>query len=103
MNKLGIGWDRGSRNENWRNSYTRGDRRESRPFSFSFSATAVSSAVKLFFSGTISMLLLFFLNSSALAISGRDVYEKVHDLRSRTLDHKIEMTMILFDKGGGKR
>jgi outer membrane lipoprotein-sorting protein len=49
------------------------------------------------------LLMLFFLNSSALAISGREVYEKVHDLRSRTLDHKIEMTMVLFDKGGGKR
>ncbi len=42
-------------------------------------------------------------SSPAIALSGRDVYEKVHDLRSRTLDHKIEMTMVLFDKGGGKR
>ncbi len=41
--------------------------------------------------------------TSSFALSGREVYEKVHDLRSRTLDHKIEMTMVLFDKGGGKR
>jgi outer membrane lipoprotein-sorting protein len=36
-------------------------------------------------------------------MSGREVYEKVHEMRSRWLDNKIEATMILFDKGGGKR
>jgi outer membrane lipoprotein-sorting protein len=39
----------------------------------------------------------------AYAISGRDVYEKVHEVRLKGLDHKIEATMVLFDKGGGKR
>lgn len=41
--------------------------------------------------------------SSAYAISGREVYEKVHDVRTSSLDHKIEGTMVLFDRGGGKR
>jgi len=42
-------------------------------------------------------------STPAYAISGRDVYEKVHEVSLRSLDHKIEMTMVLFDKGGGKR
>ena len=37
------------------------------------------------------------------ALSGREVYEKVHEVRSRSLDRKTEATMVLFDKGGGKR
>ena len=41
--------------------------------------------------------------SSAFAMSGREVYEKFHEQRSKWLDHKIEATMILFDKNGGKR
>jgi outer membrane lipoprotein-sorting protein len=41
--------------------------------------------------------------TDADAMSGRDVYEKVHEVRSRALDRKTEATMILFDKGGGKR
>jgi len=48
-------------------------------------------------------LLVLLLSSEALAMSGRDVYEKVHEVRTKGLDHKIEATMILFDKGGGKR
>jgi outer membrane lipoprotein-sorting protein len=40
---------------------------------------------------------------TAHAISGRDVYEKVHEVRSKTLDRKTEAIMILFDKGGGTR
>ncbi len=43
------------------------------------------------------------LSSPALALSGREVYEKFHEQRSKWLDHKIEATMVLFDKGGGKR
>ncbi len=42
-------------------------------------------------------------SSPALAISGRDVYERVHEVRSRSLDRKTEATMVLFDRGGGKR
>jgi hypothetical protein len=37
------------------------------------------------------------------AMSGREVYEKVHEVRSKMLDRKTEATMVLFDKGGGKR
>jgi len=37
------------------------------------------------------------------ALSGREVYEKVHEVRYRALDRKTEATMTLFDKGGGKR
>lgn len=39
----------------------------------------------------------------ALAMSGREVFEKVHDVSVKALDHEIGMTMVLFDKGGGKR
>jgi hypothetical protein len=41
--------------------------------------------------------------SPAHALSGREVYEKVHEVRSRALDRKTEATMVLFDRGGGKR
>jgi outer membrane lipoprotein-sorting protein len=40
---------------------------------------------------------------AAHAMSGREVYEKVHEVRSKALDRKTEAIMILFDKGGGKR
>jgi len=40
---------------------------------------------------------------AALATTGREVYDKVHEVRSKSLDRKTEATMILFDKGGGKR
>lgn len=39
----------------------------------------------------------------AYAMSGREVFEKMHELRTRTLDQKTETTMILYDRGGGKR
>ncbi len=41
--------------------------------------------------------------SPTYALSGREVYEKVHEVRSRSLDRETRATMILFDKGGGKR
>ncbi len=41
--------------------------------------------------------------SPAHALSGREVFEKVHEMGLKSRDHKIEMTMVLFDKGGGKR
>ncbi len=47
--------------------------------------------------------IFFVLSPPAFAISGRDVYEKVHEVRSKSLDRKTEATMVLFDKGGGKR
>jgi outer membrane lipoprotein-sorting protein len=49
----------------------------------------------------ISSILLSAL--SAYAIGGREVYEKVHEVRSKSLDRKTEATMVLFDRGGGKR
>ena len=52
---------------------------------------------------TAAILIGIFQTTHALAISGRDVYEKVHEQRSRSLDRKTEVTMVLFDKGGGKR
>jgi hypothetical protein len=39
----------------------------------------------------------------ASALSGREVYEKVHEVRSKALDRKTEAVMVLFDKDGGKR
>ena len=48
----------------------------------------------------LSLLLSAFF---AHAMSGREVYEKVHEVRSKMLDRKTEATMVLFDKGGGKR
>jgi outer membrane lipoprotein-sorting protein len=49
------------------------------------------------------LLILTFPTPSSYAMSGREVYEKVHEVRSRMLDRKTEVTMVLFDKGGGKR
>jgi hypothetical protein len=59
------------------------------------------------------LLSLFFLLSLVICLltsappvfglSGREVYEKVHEVRSKALDRKTEATMVLFDKGGGKR
>ena len=39
----------------------------------------------------------------ALAMSGADVYKKMHEVRAKSLDHKIEASMVLYDKDGGKR
>ena len=90
------------------NSSYRGDRRDrgeilflSAKFS---SATSASSAVKsLILYSVLTALILCSLNSIAFAISGREVYEKVHEVRTKALDRKTEATMVLFDKGGGKR
>jgi len=53
----------------------------------------------------LATITLFGMMHSAVAnaMSGREVYEKVHEQRSRSLDRKTEVTMVLFDKGGGKR
>jgi outer membrane lipoprotein-sorting protein len=53
--------------------------------------------------GCLVFLLLSVSASTAQAMSGREVYEKVHEVRSKMLDRKTEATMVLFDKGGGKR
>lgn len=53
----------------------------------------------------ISMIvaMILFSITTVYGMSGREVYEKVHELRTKTLDRKTEATMILFDKGGGRR
>lgn len=61
------------------------------------------SVVKIAFSILMMFLLLLFTSPAHAALSGRDVFEKVHEVGLKARDHKIEMTMILFDKGGGKR
>jgi hypothetical protein len=48
-------------------------------------------------------MMILSLHTAAFALSGREVYEKVHEVRSKALDRKTEATMVLFDKGGGKR
>lgn len=53
--------------------------------------------------GCIVVLLLILAPITAYPMSGREVYEKVHELRLRMLDRKTKATMVLFDKGGGKR
>ena len=47
--------------------------------------------------------LMITVSSSAYAMNGRDVFEKVHNLRARMLDQKTEATMVLHDRGGGRR
>ncbi len=37
------------------------------------------------------------------AMTGREVYEKVHALRQRALDRQVTATLVLFDKGGSTR
>ncbi len=59
----------------------------------------------LFFlsSALFFVLCSLFIAPPVLALSGREVYEKVHEVRSKALDRKTEARMVLFDKGGGKR
>jgi hypothetical protein len=51
---------------------------------------------------TVLFALLLFA-ASAHALSGRDIYEKVHAVRTKALDQTLEATMILYDRGGGRR
>ena len=52
---------------------------------------------------TIILLGITITASPSRALAGREVYEKVHEVRSKALDRKTEAVMVLFDKGGGKR
>ena len=61
------------------------------------------SLIAAFFCALYALLCTPCSPSPAHAFSGRDVYEKLHEVRSRALDRKAEATMVLFDKGGGKR
>lgn len=58
---------------------------------------------KLWCVGCMVITVVLFFTVASQAMSGRDVYEKVHQVRSRMLDRKTEASMALFDKGGGKR
>lgn len=58
---------------------------------------------RLTFALTAIILIGIMMPFAAHAFSGREVYEKVHEVSLKALDHKIEMTMVLFDRGGGKR
>lgn len=60
---------------------------------------SLSSVLFLLF----SVICLLSSATFSFAISGREVYEKVHEVRSKALDRKTEAMMVLFDKGGGKR
>jgi outer membrane lipoprotein-sorting protein len=62
-----------------------------------------SSHVSVIVCILISIICFHSFVSPAHALSGREVFEKVHEVSLKSLDHKIEMTMVLFDKGGGKR
>ncbi len=97
----------GVRNDNSRiifHGRGRGERRGN-PNSFlkHSSATFAPSAVKMLFCCFSFVLMMLLVSTAAPAMSGRDVYEKVHEVSTRTLDHKVEMTMTLFDRGGGRR
>lgn len=51
--------------------------------------------------GVIAVLLLA--SAPAHAMSGREVYEKVHEVQLKALDRQTEFSMTLFDKGGATR
>jgi hypothetical protein len=50
-----------------------------------------------------ALCLCWLQTTCASAMSGRDVYEKVHELRQKTLDRRVEAGLILYDKGGTTR
>jgi hypothetical protein len=62
--------------------------------------SVIVSVLGLLMSVIFSSLMIL---PAAYAMSGREVYEKVHEVRSKALDRKTEAIMVLFDKGGGKR
>jgi hypothetical protein len=62
--------------------------------------SVIVSGLGLLMSVIFSSLMIL---PAAYAMSGREVYEKVHEVRSKALDRKTEAIMVLFDKGGGKR
>ena len=95
----------GMRNENKDTVLYRGARRVRREEQYLSSIySSATSAVKKMCLGFAGLYLLSLtLVSPSFALSGREVFEKVHEVSLKSLDHKIDMTMVLFDKGGGKR
>jgi hypothetical protein len=57
------------------------------------------SFATLFFLTVLSLLPL----TGAVAMTGREVYEKVHEVRQKALDRRVEGTLVLFDRGGATR
>lgn len=49
------------------------------------------------------LLALLLASPSGYAMNGREVFEKVQEVRNKKLDQKVESTMVLYDRGGGKR
>ncbi|MEE9912589.1 MAG: outer membrane lipoprotein-sorting protein [Deltaproteobacteria bacterium] len=49
------------------------------------------------------LMAVVMISPCANAMSGREIYEKVHELRTRMLDQKAEATMVLHDRDGGRR
>ncbi|MDR3631057.1 MAG: outer membrane lipoprotein-sorting protein [Desulfocapsaceae bacterium] len=46
---------------------------------------------------------ILLLPSVSPAMTGREVYEKVHELRQKALDRQVTATLVLFDKDGATR
>jgi outer membrane lipoprotein-sorting protein len=63
----------------------------------------VASLCKIVWKASVLFLTVILSAVTGHTMSGREVYEKVHEVRSKMLDRKTEVTMVLFDKGGGKR
>lgn len=63
------------------------------------SVCSVAKCLSLLFASAIVILH----GTPAHAMSGRDVYEKVHEVGKKMLNRTTQVTMVLFDKGGGKR
>lgn len=61
-----------------------------------------ASVVKSILLGFIISSVISF-SAPAHALSGREVYEKVHDVWKKALNRTTKVTMVLYDKGGGKR
>ncbi len=70
-------------------------------FSSASSAAKLSCLAYVLFMVTIVSLIG--VTSPSFAMSGRDVYDRVDEVRKKSLNRKTEATMVLFDKGGGKR
>lgn len=51
----------------------------------------------------ILFLSILLIPTQAYAISGREIFEKMHEQRLKMLDQKTDATMILYDRGGGTR
>jgi hypothetical protein len=63
-----------------------------------------AASVAIFFRFFLTAYILLLTSASPVfALSGREVYDRVHETIMKTLDRKTEATMVLFDKGGGKR